>query len=88
MKNTVRQINEIIEDLTKYGGAQEIFENTVSAMSLYLANPLLPHGSKACLDRLTAFIETENEKIYKPLGIVLINPVNQALLQLEFQVIA
>jgi hypothetical protein len=74
--------------LTKYGGTKEILENTASALSLYLANQWLPHGSKACLDRLTIFIEKENETVYKPLGLTLVNPVTQALLQLEFKVIA
>lgn len=84
--NTVRQINSILEELTVYGGPRQILENLISFCTLYMANPLLPHGSKACLDRLTQFIEKENSQVYGPLGIKLENPVEYSLLQIEFHV--
>lgn len=84
---TVRRINEILVDLNTYGSPQEILENAASALTLYLANPLLPHGTKACLERLTVFIKDQNKRVYNPIGLNLANPVGQALMQLEFHVI-
>lgn len=84
---TVKEINRILEDLTRYGGITEVIQNLASLLTLYLANPLLPHGSKACLDKLTAYIEEQNEKVYQPLGLRLVNPAQQALLQIEFHIL-
>ena len=84
---TVKEINRILEDLTRYGGLTEVFQNLASLLTLYLVNPLLHHGSKACLDRLTAYVEEQNERVYQPLGLRLMNPVQQALLQIEFHIL-
>jgi len=85
--NTVMQINTILEELTKFGGIKQILENVASTLSLYLVNPSLPHRSKDCLHKLTAFIERENELVYNPLGLHLNNPIEQGLLQMFFHVI-
>lgn len=84
---TVKKINKILEELTDYGRPSDVFANIASICTFYLANPLLPHGSKQCLDKLTAFIDKQNREVFNPAGLHLINPVSQALLQLEFHVI-
>lgn len=81
------KVNRILEMLGTEGSASGCLENLASVLTLYLANPLMPHGSKSCLAALTRCVEEQNRVLFNPAGLHLINPVSQALLQLEFHVI-
>ncbi len=64
-----------------------MMENIVSSAMMYITNPLLPHGTKKCVEKLSEYIDQQNELVFRPLGLRLINPASQALMQLEFHFI-
>lgn len=72
--------------MTEHGG-KHVAENIISTATFYIANTFLPHVSKECLDKMVAFIDAQNDSVFRPRGLLLGNPVQCGMLQLEIFVL-
>ena len=82
---TIKKINEILSNMTEYGG-KHVLENIASTASFYSANNFMPHISKEALDKMSKYIQEQNEMVFKQKGLEIRNPIECGMLQLEFYI--
>jgi hypothetical protein len=71
--------------VTEYGG-KHILENMISTITFYSANTFLPHISKEALEKMSKYIQEQNEQVFHHRGLELKNPIECGMLQLEFHI--
>lgn len=78
--HTVEVINTVLFEATQAAEDDAMWRGLLSCMTLHLTPRIWPPPERELYRRLGAFIEKENERVYRPAGLELRNPLGNGLL--------
>ncbi|KAI8921033.1 Golgin subfamily A member 7/ERF4 [Powellomyces hirtus] len=85
LKDTVGTINAILRDAGKVS-ARTIFGNLVSCLTCYTVDLCTSSKMELAMQRISTFVETENQAHYMPAGLEILDPRSTGLLHLDIVV--
>ncbi|KAK9501835.1 hypothetical protein O3M35_012490 [Rhynocoris fuscipes] len=85
-ENTIGQLNAYFREAER-GSCSTYCEGCMACLTAYLIFICTQTHYEKCLRKVAKFIQEQNERVYKPRGLLLTNPVDRGLRVIEISIL-